>query len=426
MANSNQFLAFGTATGANVLGQSAYSALTARSTGFQSGVALSQQVNKTLRQATSMTAMLGAFIAAYGGDALDDGDLTTLRANFEAALAYIIDQNLPAETDLSGYLQKAGGAMTGHLRAGEGFWSDARILTSGATLTTDDAGQLIEITASSNVIVNLPSPAYPGNVMYLWNNSVANHSIKTPTAGAFQGPNQSGAESFALKAGATATMISDGYNWVVSSITIDETATTAVAPRLSWFTTSDTYTPQDGTSYALVIAAGGGGGGGDGSSSSGRGGGGGGGGESVIRLLPLASISSASVSIGAGGSNSDGDSQAGNGGTTTFGSYVSAAGGSGGYAGTSAGDYGSAGNGGYSSGAGTIHLRGGTGAQSSDESGGPGGGGFLGLGGGKSSGYSSGTNGTNGFRGGGGGGGHGPSASSGGTGGSGCCIVVEW
>ena len=90
MTGTNNFLAFATGTGATVSTQTAYSGLAARTTGFQSGVADPAQVNKVWRQGASMAAMLGTFIASKGYDALDDGDITTLEAHFEAALGVMI------------------------------------------------------------------------------------------------------------------------------------------------------------------------------------------------------------------------------------------------------------------------------------------------------------------------------------------------
>ena len=84
---TNQFLPFATGTGANVYVNSAYSGLSARTTGVVDGVADPQAANNAWRQGTAMASALGAFIAAMGYDALDDGDITTLEAHFEAALA---------------------------------------------------------------------------------------------------------------------------------------------------------------------------------------------------------------------------------------------------------------------------------------------------------------------------------------------------
>lgn len=85
---TNDFLPFAYGGGANVLSQSAYAALTSLlSGGFQSGVAQSNQVNKTLRQSSIMSAVLAQFAADYSGNnSTDDGTTATLEANLVAAI----------------------------------------------------------------------------------------------------------------------------------------------------------------------------------------------------------------------------------------------------------------------------------------------------------------------------------------------------
>ena len=82
----NNFKPFATGAGANVMAQSEWEGLTALLAGFSSGKASSAQVNKALRQATTIGALVGQFIANSGTDALDNGDINALVANFTAAL----------------------------------------------------------------------------------------------------------------------------------------------------------------------------------------------------------------------------------------------------------------------------------------------------------------------------------------------------
>ncbi|MGA4275564.1 hypothetical protein ACI2VH_02995 [Ralstonia nicotianae] len=87
MAIQNDFLPFATASGANVVTQAQYAALAALSTGYQSGVAPSAQLNKTWRQSSIMAAVLAQFIADNTGqNATDDGTTATLEANLLAAI----------------------------------------------------------------------------------------------------------------------------------------------------------------------------------------------------------------------------------------------------------------------------------------------------------------------------------------------------
>ena len=74
---ANDFLPFGTGGGANVLSQAAWAALSARSAGFSSGVAPSAAVNKALRQAAFMSAVLAQTMEdVLAQDMLDDGDVS--------------------------------------------------------------------------------------------------------------------------------------------------------------------------------------------------------------------------------------------------------------------------------------------------------------------------------------------------------------
>ncbi|WP_438272724.1 glycine-rich domain-containing protein [Serratia fonticola] len=83
----NEFLPFGTAANANVLSNEDYSALPARTSGFLSGVAKSEELNSAWRQASVITSVLAQFIAdKTGKDVLDNGDLATLLTNLNSAM----------------------------------------------------------------------------------------------------------------------------------------------------------------------------------------------------------------------------------------------------------------------------------------------------------------------------------------------------
>lgn len=97
---SNNFKAFGIGAGANVTSQADYEGLAALVTGFQSGKASSAQINKALRQSTTIAALIGQFIAAAGVDALDNGDMTTLVTNYLAALKSNLSLKTAASRDV--------------------------------------------------------------------------------------------------------------------------------------------------------------------------------------------------------------------------------------------------------------------------------------------------------------------------------------
>lgn len=92
----NEFLPFGTAANANVIPNADYQGLPARTAGFSSGVAKSEQMNTVWRQGSTMAAVLGQFIAdKTGQDVIDNGDLATLQANLQEALMNIMPVGIP-------------------------------------------------------------------------------------------------------------------------------------------------------------------------------------------------------------------------------------------------------------------------------------------------------------------------------------------
>lgn len=98
---TNDFQVFAGASGANVITQAQYAALPNLTTGFQSGLAQSNQMNKVLRQTTSMAAMLGQFIADQANqDATDDGTTGVLQQRFIAALRNLFRTKLTADLNL--------------------------------------------------------------------------------------------------------------------------------------------------------------------------------------------------------------------------------------------------------------------------------------------------------------------------------------
>ena len=91
MTAQNDFVPFATGAGANALTPSAFRALTAIvGQGVQAGLARSDVANTVWRQASFVAAMIGEFIKDAGYDALDNGDLDGLEANFIAALRHTL------------------------------------------------------------------------------------------------------------------------------------------------------------------------------------------------------------------------------------------------------------------------------------------------------------------------------------------------
>lgn len=84
---TSEFSVFSTAPGAYVLPPATWAADPVRQSGFPPGLLPKEKLNTPLRQASSIATMLANFMAANQGDnVLDDGDLTTLQQQFQAAL----------------------------------------------------------------------------------------------------------------------------------------------------------------------------------------------------------------------------------------------------------------------------------------------------------------------------------------------------
>lgn len=83
---TNNFKAFALAPNANVMSQAGWEALPALLSGFTAGKASSAQVNKAIRQSTTIAALVGQFIANSGVDALDNADVNGLVTKFTNAL----------------------------------------------------------------------------------------------------------------------------------------------------------------------------------------------------------------------------------------------------------------------------------------------------------------------------------------------------
>ncbi|EOE0160094.1 hypothetical protein ACJ8TI_005064 [Klebsiella pneumoniae] len=91
----NNFKAFATGNGANVISQSDYEALSALASGFQSGKASSSQVNKVLRQSSFVSSAISQFISStLNKDVLDNGDISSYVTDFTNALREDVTNNL--------------------------------------------------------------------------------------------------------------------------------------------------------------------------------------------------------------------------------------------------------------------------------------------------------------------------------------------
>jgi hypothetical protein len=91
MPIENDFLPFAVGSGANVEAQSTWVSDAVLQSGFQSGIANSAQVNKVLRQASIIAAMIAQFIVDNSGQpAIDNGTTATLEANLKTGINALI------------------------------------------------------------------------------------------------------------------------------------------------------------------------------------------------------------------------------------------------------------------------------------------------------------------------------------------------
>lgn len=132
---TNNFKAFALDPNANVMSQADWEALPALLSGFTAGKASSAQVNKAIRQATTIGALIGQFIANSGADALDNADVNGLVTKFTNALT----------TNLS-----LGTASKRNVGTGANQIPDMNSFTSGDTWFKLPSGHIVQ--AFSNVL----------------------------------------------------------------------------------------------------------------------------------------------------------------------------------------------------------------------------------------------------------------------------------
>ncbi|EOX8911330.1 tail fiber protein [Citrobacter freundii] len=102
----NDFKPFSISGGANVISQAEYEGLPYLSTGFSSGVAKSNEINKVLRQASFIASALAQFVSDKANvDVLDDGSISGFNTKLGNALNKV---SQPLDTTLSALAQLVG------------------------------------------------------------------------------------------------------------------------------------------------------------------------------------------------------------------------------------------------------------------------------------------------------------------------------
>lgn len=147
---TSEILQYAGGTGANVLSQAEYAALTSTlANGMSSGIVQSALFNKILRQASFMAAGLAKAMSDMGVNVPDDGNLAALAANLEGLLS-----GRPGHTFTANDWTIEGGMIR--------QWGYAATGTS----------------AAGNMLITLPR-AFP--ITMLWSNVVSANGSGTPT-----------------------------------------------------------------------------------------------------------------------------------------------------------------------------------------------------------------------------------------------------
>ncbi len=169
---TNDFKAFATGNGANVISQADYLALAALVSGFSSGKASSAQVNKALRQATVMANVLAQFIADSANvDVLDDGNTAAILSNLKNSMpGRLLGVQVVTSSAL---ITKSSGAKKWRIRAlGAGAGSSAAPATDAGQVSISNGGGagayaegIYDVSALSSATVTIGSGGVGGTAI---------------------------------------------------------------------------------------------------------------------------------------------------------------------------------------------------------------------------------------------------------------------
>ena len=400
---TNNFKPFATAANANVTTQSDWEALPALSSGFVSGPAKSAQVNKALRQATFIASAVAQYVAELSGnDVLDDGDIAgfvnklkqandnryveSAGGDYNGTFRFKKVSTLPSIDNPSSLFSAEGNPAQNTLVAGvEAAWHAHKVRAgvlrdSGINVL----GYAVEINGNRQFQTDLLGNLIATAGLYESGGTGTLKRVYSEN----NPPPQQDLSGYLKKTdvGTTAGTVAAGNDSRItgalqSNNRLSEIAQAGAAAQQQAienlggihgrlvgsraYTSSGTYVPGAGIKYARVTVTGGGGSG-TGTPGGGYRGAGGGAGGTAIKFLAL-TAGSYQVNVGEGG-------KLGNaGGTSSFGTLVSATGGSG--ASGATGGYGGEGVGG------DINIAGGAGDDSPGDNTGSTGGGGAGHGG---------------------------------------------
>lgn len=178
---TNNFKAFGIGAGANVTSQADYEALAALLTGFQSGKASSAQINKALRQSSTMAYVLAQFISDSASvDVLDNGGLAAILANLKNSVQNIAKNTaIPIMTGIVGQSRNARMSVTTASAIAD-FLADELVVNTaigGNQYRLKNVGSRITLTATGVGGMDTGSPPATGFVAIYVIYNPANGSV---------------------------------------------------------------------------------------------------------------------------------------------------------------------------------------------------------------------------------------------------------
>ncbi|WP_322055866.1 glycine-rich domain-containing protein [Burkholderia cenocepacia] len=205
---TNDFLVFGGGSSPNVIDQATYAALAARLSGFQSGTALSAQLNKVWRQSSIMAAVLAQFTANYSGqNSVDDGTTATLLSNFVVALnaAGITAAQFDSTTKQ---------VTTAFVQGALGNFRNQIGLSAATTLNANAWGNAYTLFGGSPYNVTLPPLSSGINGAAIRFSNIGSTAYTLVGAGSDTIFNGTTSNTLVLNPGDTVTLVSSGV-WVM-------------------------------------------------------------------------------------------------------------------------------------------------------------------------------------------------------------------
>jgi hypothetical protein len=180
---TNDFKVFAGSSGANVITQAQYLALAAQATGFQTGIAQSNQVNKAIRQPSIIASMIAQFICDQTGqNALDDGTIGTLETAFIAAIQAV--GRIKLSSPLSLFVSPTGNDLNNTGLTLASPFQTIQKAVNVAVNAYDTQLQPITINLAGGTYanaVNVPAPLFGGGPLVISGNSASPTTVVIST-----------------------------------------------------------------------------------------------------------------------------------------------------------------------------------------------------------------------------------------------------